>query len=205
MTRIYQEGGPAGVTSAGKEPRKNREGSGLVAGGRFDGRAGDQPESGHVIVEMALILPFFLLVVAGIIDLGALYWEKQVLTNASKEGARVAARAGAGGTADRRSSEIRQLVQDYLDRFHLKAPDGSNIVLIQGANFNYQWNTGVTPPLLWVEISNIPVQQYPGPLRRRFRDGSANPAGPDHHGGRMDHAAAAVTGEFSAFGRRRST
>jgi hypothetical protein len=127
---------------------------------------------------MALILPFFLLVVAGIIDLGALYWEKQVLTNASKEGARVAARAGAGGTADRRSSEIRQLVQDYLDRFHLKAPDGSNIVLIQGANFNYQWNTGVTPPLLWVEISNIPVQQFLLPNIQALFGGGSGTAPP---------------------------
>ncbi len=52
-------------------------------------------------MEMALILPILLLVVAGIIDLGTLYWEKQILTNATGEGARMAARAGADGTADR--------------------------------------------------------------------------------------------------------
>ena len=35
----------------------------------------------------------------------------------------------------------------------------SRIVLTAGTNFNYQWDTGVTPPQLWVEITHIPVQQ----------------------------------------------
>ena len=109
-------------------------------------------------MEMALILPILLLVVAGIIDLGTLYWEKQILTNATGEGARMAARAGADLKADHSKNEIQQIVQDYLDRFHLKAPGGGNIVLSQGGNFNYQWNAGVTPAQLWVEIKNIPVQ-----------------------------------------------
>lgn len=119
---------------------------------------GKQTESGNVIVEMALILPILLLVVAGIMDLGTLYWEKQILTNATGEGARMATRAGANGAAERSTSEILQIVQDYLDRFHLKNPDGGNIVLAKGGNFNYQWTTGTTPVELWVEIRNIPVQ-----------------------------------------------
>ncbi len=125
---------------------------------RFAAAAGKRTESGNVIVEMALILPILLLVVAGIIDLGTLYWEKQILTNATGEGARMAARAGANGTAERSSAEILQIVQDYLNRFHLKNPDGSNIVLARGGNFHYQWTTGLTPVELWVEIKNIPVQ-----------------------------------------------
>jgi Flp pilus assembly protein TadG len=128
-----------------------------VAGGRLGKTPEKRAEAGNVIVEMALILPILLLVVAGIIDLGTLYWEKQILTNATGEGARMAARAGTDGKAGYSSSEIQQLVQDYLDRFHLKAPGGGNIVLSQGGNFNYQWNTGVTPVQLWVEINNIPV------------------------------------------------
>lgn len=129
-----------------------------MAGGRFGKTPGKRAETGNVIVEMALVLPILLLAVAGIIDLGTLYWEKQILTNATGEGARMAARAGTGGKADRSKSEIRQIVQDYLDRFHLKNPGGDIIVLSQGGNFNYQWNTGVTPAELWVEIKNIPVK-----------------------------------------------
>ena len=134
------------------------EAGGLVAGGRFGKTPENRAEAGNVIVEMALILPILLLVVAGIIDLGTLYWEKQILTNATGEGARMAARSGTGGKAGYTKSEIQQIVQDYLDRFHLKNPGGGNIVLSQGGNFNYQWNTGATPVELWVEIKNIPVK-----------------------------------------------
>jgi len=129
-----------------------------VAKRRLGTAARDRAEAGNVIVEMALILPILLLVVAAIVDLGTLYWEKQVLTNATGEGARMAARTGADGKAERSSSEIQQIVQDYLDRFQLKTPSGGSIVLSQDANFNYQWDTGVTPVELWVEIKNIPVQ-----------------------------------------------
>jgi len=109
-----------------------------------------------------LILPILLLVVAGIIDLGTLYWEKQILTNATGEGARMAARSKSDGTtlpaADQSVSAVRQIAQDYLDRFHLKDAGGNNIVLTQGGNFNYQWTSGSNPVELWVEIKNIPVR-----------------------------------------------
>ncbi len=37
--------------------------------------SGRRGTSGNVIVELALVLPFLLLVVAGIVDLGLVYWE----------------------------------------------------------------------------------------------------------------------------------
>ncbi len=123
---------------------------------RFDQRA--RAQTGNIIVEMALVMPLLLLVVAGIIDLGTLYWEKQIITNATGEGARMAARAGADGKAGYSTGAVQQVVQDYLDRFHLQAPGGGKIVLNPGGNFNYQWNTGVTPVELWVEIINLPAQ-----------------------------------------------
>ena len=129
-----------------------------MAGARSGRRPAGRAASGNVVVELALVLPLFLLIVAGIIDLGTLYWEKQVLTNATAEGARVAARTAAGGVADQTSSQILQIVQDYLNRFHLQDPGGSAIVLSQGGNFNYQWNTALTPVQLSVGVSNIPVQ-----------------------------------------------
>ncbi len=50
-------------------------------------------------MELALVFPLLLLLLAGITDLGLLYWEKQILTNATGEGARLAARVGLGGAA----------------------------------------------------------------------------------------------------------
>lgn len=124
---------------------------------KFARDGGGWGKQGNVAVELALVLPLLLLVLAGIVDLGTLYWEKQIITNAASEGARVAARANASGAAAQSTSQIRQIVQDQLDKYSLKDAGGSPIVLASDTNFNYQWDTTVTPVQLWVEIKNIPV------------------------------------------------
>ena len=62
-------------------------------------------EKGASAVEFVLILPILLLLIIGIIDFGALFYNKQVITNASREGAR----AGTTRTTD----PISQIVLDY--------------------------------------------------------------------------------------------
>jgi Flp pilus assembly protein TadG len=47
-------------------------------------------ESGTVLIEAAISLPLLLLVVLGIADFGRLFQQYEVLTNAAREGARVA-------------------------------------------------------------------------------------------------------------------
>ena len=47
-----------------------------------------QREDGVVALEFALILPLFLLIVAGIIECAVMLFDQQVITNASREGAR---------------------------------------------------------------------------------------------------------------------
>jgi Flp pilus assembly protein TadG len=47
-------------------------------------------EAGSELVEFALVLPLLLLVLFGIIDFGLLFQRYQVVTNAAREGARVA-------------------------------------------------------------------------------------------------------------------
>jgi Flp pilus assembly protein TadG len=109
-------------------------------------------------VELALVLPFLLLVVAGVVDLGLLYWEKHLITNASREGARAGARVGTGGAADQRVSQVEQIVQAYLDRSNLKGPDGSPLVLNQNVNFFYTWDVSSSPAVLSVELRDIQVE-----------------------------------------------
>ena len=46
------------------------------------------PERGAALVELAIVLPFLLLILVGIVELGLLFYNQQVLTNASREGAR---------------------------------------------------------------------------------------------------------------------
>ena len=45
-------------------------------------------QDGAITVEMALILPLFLLIAAGILDFGHAWFMRQAITNASREGAR---------------------------------------------------------------------------------------------------------------------
>ena len=152
--------------------------------------------SGNVVVELALVLPLFLLIVAGIIDLGTLYWEKQILTNATAEGARLAARAATGGVADQTSSQILQIVQRLPEplpsarcRRPRHRPDPGRQLQL---SMEHRPHPGaVVRGSRPYSGATVTAAQYPEPLRRRpLRDDK--PAGPDHHGGGMDHAAGAV-------------
>lgn len=55
------------------------------------------------MVEFALILPLLLLVLGGIIDFGRAYYEQIVLTNAAREGARMAALGYTPGQVEARA------------------------------------------------------------------------------------------------------
>lgn len=66
-------------------------------------------ERGQSLVEFALVLPIFLALVIGIVEFGAAWRNYQVLTNASREGAR---RAVVPNATD---SEVRTKILEYLD------------------------------------------------------------------------------------------
>jgi Flp pilus assembly protein TadG len=117
-------------------------------------------EQGNVTVEMALAIPVFLLLVAGVFDLGMLYWEKHVITNAAREGARAATKArdiGTAVSADKTQTQVKAVVQNYLNQFALKNLDGSNLVLNSG-NFQYNWTTTASGTVLTINLSQIPCQ-----------------------------------------------
>jgi Flp pilus assembly protein TadG len=117
-------------------------------------------EQGNVTLEMALAMPVFLLLVAGVFDLGMLFWEKHVLTNAAREGARAAAKAVDTGTslsADMTQAEVRSVVQNYLNQFALKNLDGSNLVL-NTSTFQYNWTTTSSGTVLTINLNQIPCQ-----------------------------------------------
>jgi Flp pilus assembly protein TadG len=68
-------------------------------------------EKGAELIEVALTLPLLLLVLLGIIEFGFLFQEYEVVTNAAREGARIAALVPtAGYTTD----EAKQRATDYL-------------------------------------------------------------------------------------------
>jgi len=57
-----------------------------------DAKRGLRSEGGAIAVEFALLLPVFLLLVFGILDFGHAWYMKQIVTNASREGARYGTR-----------------------------------------------------------------------------------------------------------------
>lgn len=67
-------------------------------------------EKGAAVIEFALVLPLLLLLVFGIIEFGIILFDKAVLTNASREGAR----AGIVSQSPRvDETEIRTIVEAY--------------------------------------------------------------------------------------------
>jgi Flp pilus assembly protein TadG len=70
-------------------------------------------EAGAELVEFALVLPVLLLVFGGIIDFGMLLQRQQVLTNAAREGARLAVLPGY--TTTDVQARVTQFVQEGLN------------------------------------------------------------------------------------------
>jgi Flp pilus assembly protein TadG len=71
-------------------------------------------EKGAALIEAAITVPIILLISVGIFEFGRAYQTWQVLTNAAREGARLAVIEGSTDT------EVRKRVTDYLTAGGLK-------------------------------------------------------------------------------------
>lgn len=80
-------------------------------------------ERGAALLEVALTLPLLLLVAAGIFEFGRAYQTWQVLTNAAREGARVAVLPGTDDAA------VRTRVTDYMEGGQLAGAAGATITI----------------------------------------------------------------------------
>jgi Flp pilus assembly protein TadG len=106
-------------------------------------------QKGTAIIELAIALPFILILLCGTIEFGALYYNKQIITNASREGVR----AGITGIND---TTIKTIVKDYSDRklISLKDPisvtDG-NIRIISDGN-DLKVSVNITYTFLFSQI-----------------------------------------------------
>jgi Flp pilus assembly protein TadG len=81
-----------------------------TARGNAHGRRKD--ERGAALVEFALTLPLLLVVIAGVVDFGLVFQRQEVITNAAREGARLAALPGYDDAAV--ESRVRTYVQQGL-------------------------------------------------------------------------------------------
>jgi Flp pilus assembly protein TadG len=78
----------------------------------------DERARGQALVEVAMVLPLFFLLVFGMIDLGRVIWANDVVANAAREGARFASvNAGTlviGNEAEATKDQIRTHVQGFV-------------------------------------------------------------------------------------------
>jgi Flp pilus assembly protein TadG len=80
-------------------------------------------DRGAAMIEMALTLPLLLLLSVGVFEFGRAFQTWQVLTNATREGARVASLPGTTDTA------VSTRVQEYLTAGQLPSASFSSILI----------------------------------------------------------------------------
>lgn len=83
-------------------------------------------ERGAELVEFALTLPMLLLITLGIFDFGLLFQQYQVITNAAREGARMAALSGVYTCADVEARVTAYVTAGGLNVANLQTPIGCN-------------------------------------------------------------------------------
>ena len=82
-------------------------------------------ERGQALLETAVVLPVILLVAVGIFEFGRVYQTMQIVTNAAREGARVAVLANSS------AADVRARVTTYLKSGRLGKSDGATIAVNQ--------------------------------------------------------------------------
>ena len=80
-------------------------------------------ERGQALLEVALTLPLLLLVAVGILEFGRAYQTWQILTNAAREGARIAVLPGTDDDA------VEERVHDYLEAGLIPDPDDADVTI----------------------------------------------------------------------------
>ena len=113
---------------------KTERGSRRNPAGLF--RRGTRDERGVAAVEFALVLPLLLILMFGIVEFGLAWYSKQVLTNASREGARA-------GIA-RSAISVETVVQNYCANRLI--PSGSSPAVSEagGGAFQNDYAVSVT-------------------------------------------------------------
>jgi Flp pilus assembly protein TadG len=107
-----------------------------------------QETKGAVMVEFAVVCLVFLLIVAGIIDLGLAFYVRQVVTNASREGARYGVVYVTDASGNRvapinfsaantppRTSITSYVLNNYLSNSYLPAGSNPQVPTPTGAGY----------------------------------------------------------------------
>jgi Flp pilus assembly protein TadG len=111
-----------------------------------------QREDGVVAVEFAIVLPILLLIMFGIIEFGFVLFEKQVITNASREGARYGI---VQATPRHSEEEIKGVVKGYLTNAGLKDASATIDVTGEGLAYPNDLTVRVDYPYTFLVLSRL--------------------------------------------------
>ena len=115
-------------------------------------------ETGVAAVEMALMMPILLLLVLGVMDFGLLMYQQQIVTNASREGARQGiVMASPRPTA----GDITNVVNSYLTAAGLSPGSGSVTVTGAGGASGTNLSVSLVYPYQFIVLDNF-VPGLPG-------------------------------------------
>lgn len=119
---------------------------------------------GAAAVEFALVAPLFFLLIFGMIEFGRMIMVQQVITNASREGARAAVLDGST------HSEVQQTIDDYLSSASIS---GATVQIVPYEPSTAGYGEPVT---VTVQVPFSQVSWLPGPMLTMFlgRDKNIN-------------------------------
>lgn len=108
-------------------------------------------QRGAALIETAITIPIVLLISVAIFEFGRAYQTWQVLTNAAREGARIAVITG--NTDD----QVRNAVQNYLTSGRLTAPESAtvNIVRNEGMGASTASRITVSYPFNFIVLNPV--------------------------------------------------
>jgi len=115
-------------------------------------------ERGAVLVEFALALPVLLVLIAGTVDLGLALHKYQAVTNAAREGARMAILPGYS------AADVQGRVADYLAASGIREPPTATVRLM-----SLMPPSGATFTTMSVEVRVAHAFSFLGPLARLVR------------------------------------
>jgi len=124
---------------------------GLPSGGKLEKvcRLCRKNRQGAAAVEFALIAPVFFLMIFGMIEFGRMVMVQQVITNASREGARIAVLDETTG------NEVLSAVNDYLSNARVEGADVT-VDPTEPSSAGYGEPVTVTVSIPFSEVSWLP-------------------------------------------------
>jgi Flp pilus assembly protein TadG len=117
---------------------------------------------GAAAVEFAVVAPVFLLLVFGMVEYGRMVMVQQLLTNASREGARKAVLDGS------KTEDVKTLVNDYLVNSSIK---GATVTVTPNPPSSAAFGAPVT---VSVSVPFDKVSWLPGPMYLRGKTMTAS-------------------------------